>query len=137
MVKLMMGLKGTGKTKTLIEKVNEAVTSEHGNVLCIEKGNKLRYDIDHKVRLISTDEFGLIDYDMFYGFLCGLIAGNYDITAIFIDSVTKICRSEDMQELENFLKELQTFIQDKNIKIFMTVSSDTNNATEEIKKYFL
>lgn len=137
MVKLMMGLKGTGKTKTLIKKVNEAVTSEHGNVLCIEKGNKLRYDIDHKVRLISTDEFGLIDYDMFYGFLCGLIAGNYDITAIFIDSVTKICRSEDMQELENFLKELQTFIQDKNIKIFMTVSSDTNNATEEIKKYFL
>ena len=132
-----MGLKGTGKTKTLIKKVNEAVTSEHGNVLCIEKGNKLRYDIDHKVRLISTDEFGLIDYDMFYGFLCGLIAGNYDITAIFIDSVTKICRSEDMQELENFLKELQTFIQDKNIKIFMTVSSDTNNATEEIKKYFL
>ena len=92
MVKLMMGLKGTGKTKTLIKKVNEAVTSEHGNVLCIEKGNKLRYDIDHKVRLISTDEFGLIDYDMFYGFLCGLIAGNYDITAIFIDSVTKICR---------------------------------------------
>lgn len=136
MIKLIMGLKGTGKTKTLIENVNAAVTSEHGDVLCIEKGDKLRYDIDHKARLISTDEYGLIDYDMFYGFLCGLIAGNYDITAIFIDSVTKICRSDDIAQLEQFLSELDTFIKDKDIKIFLTVSSDIQNATDKIKQYF-
>ena len=134
MVKLMMGLKGTGKTKTLIDKVNAAVTSEHGDVLCIEKGDKLRYDIDHKARLISTDEYGIIDYDMFYGFLCGLVASNYDTTAIYIDSITKICRSDDIGELEKFLDELQTI--QNNIKIFITVSSDINNATDKIKEYF-
>ena len=103
-------------------------------MLCIEKGDKLRYDIDHKARLISTDEYGIIDYDMFYGFLCGLVASNYDITAIYIDSITKICRSDDIGELEKFLDELQTI--QNNIKIFITVSSDINNATDKIKEYF-
>lgn len=101
MIKIVMGLKGTGKTKTLIEAVNNAAEVEHGNVVCIEKGDKLKFDISHKVRLVNSDEFDIKDFDMFYGFLCGLVAGNYDITHIFIDSVMKICGEDDLKAFDS------------------------------------
>lgn len=133
MIKVVIGLKGTGKTKELISTVNDVVKTAKGSVICLEKGDKLRFDVDHKARLISTDEFGINDYDMFYGFLCGLAASNYDITEIFVDSITKICRSDDVAELENFLTELETIAKD--IDFFITVSMDAAAATDTIKKY--
>lgn len=134
MIKIFMGLKGTGKTKTLIEKVNAAAAEDHGIVVCIEKGDKLRYDVSHKARLISSDEFGICDYDMFYGFICGLLACNYDITAIYVDSITKICGTDDIAQLEQFVRELEKL--NPSILVYLTVSADEKLATEEIRKYF-
>ena len=107
MIKLVMGLKGTGKTKELISTVNSVAKTAEGSVICLERDDKLRYEIDPKVRLISTDEYGINDYDMFFGFIGGLRASNYDITEIFVDSITKICRSDNVEELETFLDELE------------------------------
>ena len=135
MIKIIMGLKGTGKTKTLIDQVNTSVNEEHGNVICIEKGDKLRFDINHHARLISAKEYEIDDYECFYGFLCGLIAGNYDITAIYIDSVMKICNSDEIKELEDFLERLEHINKD-GLKIFITASCDVNKASDKIKKYF-
>ena len=100
MVKLIVGLKGTGKTKTLIELVNKAATESKGAVICIEKGNKLNYDITHKARLIDSDSFMVSDAQALYGFIAGITASNHDITDIFVDSALKISRN-DMRRLRS------------------------------------
>jgi len=132
MIKVVMGLKGMGKTKSLISNVNESVKEEHGNVVCIEKESKLRFDVDHKVRLISADEYEIDSFDKCYGFLCGLIAGNYDITAIYIDSILKIC-GDNMDKFYDFLRGLDKF--SENTKFYMTASFDPSKAPEKIRDY--
>ena len=90
MIKLITGKKGTGKTKILIDMIKEAVDSTKGNVVCIEKGAKLTYDIPHSVRLADVEEFGIAGYDAFYGFIAGMLAGNFDISEVYVDSILKI-----------------------------------------------
>ena len=100
MIKIHIGLKGSGKTKKLIEAVNNAVNIENGNVVCITDGNRLIHDIDRKVRMINTEDFNIKNFDMFEGLICGLIAQDYDITHIFIDSVFKSVPNGDMNSIE-------------------------------------
>lgn len=137
MVRVIMGVKGTGKTKQMIELINTAVQNEHGNVVCIERGPKLTYDINYKIRLVEASHYEMKSYDFLKGFLSGLYAGNYDITHIFIDSLTKIVPSEatDM-DVEDFLDWLNKFGEDNNIKFTVTISADTSLATDGVKKYF-
>lgn len=132
MIKLIAGLKGTGKTKTLINDANTAIAADHGCVICIEKGRKLIYDISHKVRLISSEEYNIDSYDRFFGFLCGLMSANYDITEIFVDSITKIC-GDDLKALEAFLDEVSKVI--RNINIIITVSCKPEDLSESLKAY--
>ncbi len=132
MIKLIVGLKGTGKTKTLIAEANAAMSADHGCVVCVEKGRKLIYDISHKVRLISSEEYEINTYDRFYGFLCGLMSANYDITNIFVDSITKIC-GDDLVALEKFLNEVENVI--RNIDITVTLSKDMSDLSDGLKKY--
>ena len=135
MVKIIMGLKGTGKTKTLIDSVNTAARADHGSVICIEKGPKLTYDVSHKARLINVEEYSVDNYEKFLGFVNGIIAGNFDITDIFIDSITKICgNNADMQSLLTFIEGIEKSAKD--INVMMTVRADVADAPEESKKYF-
>jgi len=90
MIKLIIGNKGSGKTKTLISKVNDAVKLTNGDVVCIERGMQLTLELDHKVRLIDTEEYNIQGYDAFYGFVNGVLACNYDIKEIFVDGILKI-----------------------------------------------
>ena len=137
MVRVIMGVKGTGKTKQMIELINTAVQSEHGNVVCIERGPKLTYDINYKIRLVEASHYDMKDYDFLKGFVSGLYAGNYDITHIFIDSLTKIVPSEATDlAVEDFLDWLNKFGEDNNIKFTVTISADASLATEGVKKYF-
>ena len=103
MIRVIVGKKGSGKTKQVIEMINSAVDTEHGNVVCIEKGEKLMLDISHKIRLVEASEYDIADYTAMKGFISGLYAGNYDITHIFIDSLTKIIGTEVNFETEKFL----------------------------------
>ena len=135
MVKIIMGLKGTGKTKALIDSVNASVAEDHGSVVCIEKGTKLRYDISHAARLISAEEYKLDDYEKFFGFVNGILAANFDITHLYIDSITKICNNNiNMNDLQSFIENLEHVSKDTDIII--TVSEDPEKATEYIKKHF-
>ena len=84
MIKLITGKKGTGKTKVLIDMINDAVKSTNGDLICIEKGAKLTYDISYKVRLVDAERFNVSGYDSFYGFVAGMLAGNYDIKEILL-----------------------------------------------------
>ena len=117
MVRVIMGVKGTGKTKQMIELINSDVNSENGNVVCIERGPKLTYDIHYKIRLVEASHYDMSSYDFLKGFISGLYAGNYDITHIFIDSLTKIVSSEATDHAgEDFLDWLHRFSALPNIK---------------------
>ena len=137
MVRVIMGVKGTGKTKQMIELINSAVHSENGNVVCIERGPKLTYDIHYKIRLVEASHYDMKSFDFLKGFVSGLYAGDYDITHIFIDSLTKIVPSEpDDAAVEDFLDWLNAFSEKNNIKFTVTISADADLATEGVKKYF-
>jgi hypothetical protein len=136
MVKIIMGLKGSGKTKQLIELVHTAVREETGGVVCMEKGQKLIYDIPHSARLISASEYGFYCYDFLKGFISGLHAGNYDISHIFIDSLTKIIDQPVDVKTEDFIDWCEKFSEKNNIKFTITISADATLATEGLKKYF-
>ena len=137
MVRVIMGVKGTGKTKQMIELINTAVQSEHGNVVCIERGPKLTYDINYKIRLVEASHYDMKDYEFLKGFVSGLYAGNSDITHIFIDSLTKIVPSEATDlAVEDFLDWLNDFGEDNNIKFTVTISADSSLASDGVKKYF-
>ena len=136
MIRVIVGKKGSGKTKQVIEMINSAVDTEHGNVVCIEKGEKLMLDISHKIRLVEASEYDIADYTAMKGFISGLYAGNYDITHIFIDSLTKILGVECDFETEKFLNWLENFSRKNGIKFTITISDEESLASEGIKKYF-
>ena len=134
MIQVIMGLKGSGKTKKLIDSINEAVASAHGDVVCIEYGKKLTYDVNYRVRLVDSQEYGITNLDMLKGFLSGLHAGNFDITNVYIDNLYKTI-GVDRAAGEDFILWCDKFADANNMNITITVSDDPALASEEIKKY--
>ena len=132
MIKLFIGGKGSGKTKTLIEMVNNAVETSKGNVVCIEKGDKLIHDITYKARLIDTDYYAVADAQALYGFIAGILASNSDITDIFVDSALKICNN-DVAAFEEMLAKLSNITKDVNL--VMTASIAVEDCPAAIKAY--
>ena len=132
MIKLFIGGKGSGKTKTLIELVNNATAVSKGSVVCIEKGDKLTHDITYKARLIDSDEYSIYTADDLYGFIAGVLASNSDITDIFVDSALKICNN-DVAGFENVLKKLESI--SKDVNIVMTASIAVEDCPDAIKAY--
>ena len=137
MIKIHIGLKGSGKTKKLIEAVNNAVNVENGNVVCITDGNRLIHDIDRKVRMINTEDFNIKNFDMFEGLICGLIAQDYDITHIFIDSVFKSVPNGDMNSIEEFISDLEKLAGAFNVSFTMMVSAEADSAGANVNKYIV
>ena len=132
MIKLFIGGKGSGKTKTLIEMVNNATSASNGNVVCIEKGDKLIHDITYKARLIDTDAYAVADAEALYGFIAGILASNSDITDIFVDSALKIC-GNDTVAFEAMLNKLDAITKDVNL--VMTASIAVEECPAGIKAY--
>ena len=135
MVRVIMGVKGTGKTKQMIELINSAVHSENGNVVCIERGPKLTYDIHYKIRLVEASQYDMSSYDFLKGFISGLYAGNYDISHVFIDSLCRIIGRDVDRETEDFLNWLDVFGERNHIKFTVTISADVSAATDGMKRY--
>lgn len=132
MIKLFIGSKGSGKTKTLIELTNNAAQNSNGSVVCIEKGDKLKHEITYKARLIDTDAYLVCDAEALYGFIAGILASNNDITDIFVDSSLKIC-GNDVDAFEQMLPKLEKI--SENVNIVMSSSISVEEAPEGIKKY--
>lgn len=132
MIKLFIGGKGSGKTKTLIELTNNAAQTSNGSVVCIEKGDKLKHEITYKARLIDTDYYLVSDAEALYGFIAGILASNSDITDIFVDSSLKIC-GNDVAAFEAMLPRLEKVAKDVNV--VMSASILVEECPEGIKKY--
>ena len=134
MITVIMGLKGSGKTKKMIDSINEAVASATGDVVCIEYGKKLTYDVNYRVRLVDSKEYGISNLDMLKGFLSGLHAGNYDITNVYIDNLYKTIGA-DRAAGEEFIVWCAAFAEANNMNITVTVSDDPALASEKVKAY--
>ena len=135
MVKLIMGLKGSGKTKNLIEMIRKAEEEEPGDVVCIEKGEKLRYDIPYKIRLVEASQYDFYGYDFLKGFISGMYSANYDITHIFIDSVLRILGVDYDERADDFLDWCAEFNKREDVKFTVTFSADIALASDNSKKY--
>ena len=132
MIHVIMGLKGSGKTKKLLDSIHDAVAEAHGDVVCIEYGKKLTYDVTYKVRLVDSKEYGIKSPEMLKGFISGLHAGNFDITHVFIDNLYKTIGNAAGEE---FVTWCAKFAAENNMEITMTISEDPAEAPEGIKQY--
>ena len=134
MIHVIMGLKGSGKTKKLVDSAHEAVMNATGDVVCIEYGKKLTYELPHRVRLVDSKEYGINNSDMLKGLLSGLHAGNFDITHVYIDNLYKTI-GNDRAAGEEFILCCAEFAKANDMEITVTVSDDPACASENMKKY--
>lgn len=133
MIKLIVGTKGSGKTKTMIDMINDATKTATGNVVVIEKSMQLTTSINHAARLVDVDEYKISGADMLYGFVAGVLAGNYDITHMFIDGILKVC-GQDLEAAGRVLNAIDAVSGDS-VKVVVTISADAENLPESIKKF--
>ena len=136
MIQVIMGLKGSGKTKRLIDAINTAVADAHGDVVCIEYGKQLTYDVNYRVRLVNSKEYGINNIDKLKGLLSGLHAGNFDITNVYIDNLYKTIGT-DRATGEEFVLWCAEFAQANNMNITITVSDDPAGASDAVKAYLV
>ncbi len=134
MLNVIIGEKGTGKTKKLIDWVHQAEEKTDGSVVLINKGDRHVFDVTHRVRLVNTEEFNVVTYNSLYGMVCGMISQNYDIKHIFIDSITKIA-GKDEALLVQFLDELDVVTDKLGIEVVIIISMAEADAPEGVKKY--
>ncbi len=134
MIKLIIGKKGSGKTKTLINLVNEALNNSNGAVVCIEKGDKLKFDINYRCRLIDTEEYLINDTEALYGFVAGILASNHDVTDIFIDSALKIGQN-DAAGFDKFLTSLESLLANRELNCVITSSLAPEEASATVLKF--
>lgn len=134
MIHVIMGLKGTGKTKKLLDAIHTAVDTAHGDVVCIEYGKKLTYDVTYKVRLVDSQEYGICSSEMLKGFISGLHAGNFDITHVFIDNLYKTIGAS-LSAAEDFITWCAKFAADNSMEITVSLSEDPANASGILKQY--
>ncbi len=135
MINLIVGKKGTGKTKAIIESANNAKATEQGDVIFICNGTRHLFDINHSVRLIDINEYDHADFRLFLSFINGILAQNYDITHIYIDSLLKIVN--DDENLEGFVEAIEKISNEKNVKFTVSISADKTELPEGIHKYII
>ena len=134
MIKVIIGEKGTGKTKALLDSVNNALERDKGSVVFINNNKRHVLDLNYKIRMVDTSEFDISSYDELFGILCGIISQNCDITNIFLDSITKIDEGSE-EEIEKFLDKANALCEKFGIELLMTISMKDSDAGEGIKKY--
>ncbi len=133
MIKLITGKKGSGKTKILIDQINDSVKSSNGSIVCVEKGSNVRYSISRKVRWCDTEYYKIDGYETFYGFVAGLLASNYDITHIFVDGIFRI-GGRDYEALGNLLEKIDKLTGD-DVSVVFTVSADADELSDNVKQF--
>ena len=133
MIKLIVGSKGSGKTKTIIEMMNRAADESGGHIVCIEKGMKSTYNIKSSVRIIDVDDYNIRGYDQYFGFFMGVLAGDYDIMEVYLDGVLKVGNG-DIEGLGTLLDKF-TDVAPEYVNIIVTVSCEVDELTESVRKY--
>ncbi len=132
MIQLIVGDKGSGKTKAIIEMMNEAVEKTDGHIVCIEKGMKSTFNIKSSVRIVDVDDYNIRGCDQYFGFIMGILAGDYDIEQVYLDGSLKIL--DGVGEMEKLLDKLSD-VAPEHVRFVITVSADSSELTDGIRKY--
>jgi hypothetical protein len=135
LVNIILGLKGSGKTKKLVDLVRDAVNQETGDVVVIERERKLTFDIPYQARLIDAGNYDIGSYEFLKGIICGVHAGNYDITHFFIDNFYKLVNDKSVEALEAFLAWLDKFSEQEKISFIISISADPDTVSDKVRAY--
>lgn len=132
MVQLIVGNKGKGKTKILLDRVNSAIKDANGNIVYLDKSTKHMYELNNKVRLINVSEFGLANSEQFIGFVYGIISQDHDLEAMYLDSFLTIAKLEgaDITATVNALEEIS---KNYNVNFFISASVEESELNDSLK----
>ena len=136
MIRVIMGKKGSGKTKKIIDAANEAVKSSTGELVFIDDDNRYMYDLRHEIRFVNATEYDVSSPDTFMGFICGILAGNYDMKQLFIDGFLRLVKSE-MADLEPFFVKLEDITHRHGVDVVISASAKDDTVPEFLKKYIV
>ncbi len=136
MIQVVHGKKGSGKTKRIIDMANNAVKEQTGIVVFIDDDNRYMFDVQQPVRFVNAGEYGMSSPEMFYGFLCGMVSQNFDITYVVVDAFLKLV-NVPVQETEWFFQQLASLAEKNNVTFVLSVSGDDADAPEYVRKYFI
>ena len=136
MIQIIAGLKGSGKTKRLIDMTNAAAAEGNNDVIFLDDDNRYMFDIDHKVRFINAGEYHVHTPEMFIGFLSGMLSQNFDVGTIFIDAFTKLCKTE-MNNSAWLFQSMEELSAKHNVNFVLSVSADPETLPENMKKYLI
>jgi RecA/RadA recombinase len=134
MVNVIYGKKGMGKTKILVEEANKLASAGHGDVVFIDDSNQLMYDLKHEIRFVNVTDFPVSDASSFLGFICGIIAEDYDIDGIFIDGLTYILKQK-LDTLQDLFASLKKIAEKYNIKVVISINGEPEIMPEYLKEY--
>lgn len=134
-IQLIVGSKGTGKTKRFTKMINQRTSATNGSVVCIEKGDVSRFEVTHKARLIDVDEYKIAGSDELFGMICGLTASNYDITDIFVDATFRIIGTKSQKIIRELIEHL--CLVETDVAITMTISCDAKELDKSLVQYII
>ena len=136
MIRIIYGKKGSGKTKKIIDAANEAVKSSTGELVFIDDDNRYMYDLRHEIRFVNATEYDVSSPDTFMGFICGILAGNYDMKQLFIDGFLRLVKSE-MADLEPFFVKLEDITHRHGVDVVISARAKDDTVPEFLKKYIV
>ena len=137
MIQILAGEKGQGKTKRLIDMANEASKTIDGNVVFIDDDNRHMYDLHYGIRFVETSMFKICDYEVFIGFIYGILSQNGDIQKIFVDGLGNIIRSLNSEDVENLCEVLDRISNDYNVDFTLIYSAPMTAVPDQVRKYLI
>lgn len=136
MIQVIAGKKGSGKTKRILDMANNSVKDSRHDIIFIDDDNRYMFDLRHEVRFVNASEYGVAGADQFIGFLCGILAANFDVGQIYIDAFLKLVNC-DLAEMESFFARLDVLSHRHNMDFVLSVSADIDTLPEFVKQYLL
>ena len=136
MIQIIHGKKGTGKTKRILDMANQAITDQKGDIVFIDDDNRYMFDLRHEVRFVNAGEYGMVGPEMFLGFICGMIAQNFDVSHIFIDAFLKLVKV-DIKQTEWFFTRLEDLSEKHNISFVLSISGDDEDMPVYLQKFYI
>ena len=137
MIQILIGEKGEGKTKRLIDMSNEAGKLSDGHIVFIDDDNRHMYDLHYNIRFVDPTGFVMEDQRIFFGFICGILSQDGDIEKIYIDGLNNIIKYMTDDDLFAFINELERLSEKANVDFIMTISRNKETVPEAIKSYLI
>ena len=138
MIQVIHGKKGSGKTKRILDMANTAIKEHKGDIIFVDDDNRYMFDLRHEVRFVNAGEYGSDSPEMFFGFLCGMLSADFDLSLIAVDAFKKLVRTDlDTDEMRDFFAQLENLSEKHHCNFVLSISSAAEDVPEFIEKYVL